>query len=127
MANCNSPSEVRASALGPRMLGLRTDCPADRLLREALDDVALGQVVEVGQADAALEVLLHLADIVAEAPQRLDPVGRDDLATAPHPGSATHDPAVGHEAARDHRALADLEDLTDLCPTLDDFDDFRLE
>ena len=40
-----------------------------RLRREALDDVALLDVVEVRQADAALEVGGHLANVVPEATQ----------------------------------------------------------
>ena len=101
--------------------------PADGLRGEALDDVAFHEVVEVGQADAALVVLLDLADVVAEAAQRLDPVGRDDLAAAPDPGAAADDPAVGDERAGDDRVLADPDDLADLGATLDDLDDLRLE
>ena len=80
-----------------------------------------------GEADAALVVRLDLADVVAEAAQRLDPVGGDDLAAAPDAGAAADDPAVGDERAGDDRALADAEDLADLGAALDDLDDLRLE
>ena len=84
--------------------------------------------MEVRESDAALVVLLDLADVVAEAAQRLDPVGGDHLAAAPDAGvAATDDPAVGDERAGDDRALADPDDLADLRPTLDDLDDLRLE
>ena len=100
----------------------------DRLRGEAFDDVAFHDVVEVGEADAALVVLLDLADVVAEAAQRLDPVGRDDLGAAPDAGvAAADDPAVGDERAGDDRVLADADDLADLRPALDDLDDLRLE
>ena len=59
-------------ALARSRLGVRTRLTVCE--REALDDVALFQVVEVGQADAALVVLLDLADVVAEPAERLDPV-----------------------------------------------------
>ena len=84
--------------------------------------------MEVRQADAALVVLLDLADVVAEPPKRLDPVGGDDLGAAPDPGvAAADDPPVGDERAGDDRVLADADDLADLRPTLDDLDDLRLE
>ena len=97
------------------------------LLGEALDDVALRQVVVPGEADAALEVRGHLADVVAEPAQRLDPVRGDELAAAPDAGAAADDAAVGDVAAGDDRALADPEDLADLGATLDDLDDLGLE
>ena len=58
---------------GPRPVRRR---PGYRLLGEAFDDVAFLEVVEPGEADAALVVLLDLADVVAEPAERLDPVGR---------------------------------------------------
>ena len=94
---------------------------------EAFDDVALFEVVVVGEADAALVVGGDLADVVAEAAQRLDLVGRDDLAAAPDPRAAADDPAVGDVRAGDDGALADAEDLADLGATLDDLDHDRLE
>src|SRR6185369_16744195 len=100
---------------------------ADALGGETFDDVSLLEVVVPGQADAALVVLLDLADVVAEAAERLDPVGDDDLAVAPDTRATPDDPAVGDEAAGDDRALADAEDLADLGTTLDDLDDLGLE
>src|SRR5882672_3458218 len=101
--------------------------PGDGLRGETLDDVALFEVVVVGEADAAFVVRLDLADVVAEAPQRLDPIGRDHLAIAPDTSAGPDDPTVGDERTGDDRALADPEDLADLRPTLDDLDDLRLE
>src|SRR4051812_1453009 len=102
--------------------------PAAGLLREALDDVALFEVVVPGEADAALEVRGDLAHVVPEAAERVDPVGRHDLPGTPHPGAARPDnPAVGDEAAGDDGALADPEDLPDLGAALDDLHHLRLE
>src|SRR5439155_20317457 len=112
---------------GPHLPGSAREDARDRLRGEAFDEVALLQIVVVRQADAALVVREHLANVVAEAAQGLDPVGRDDLAVAPDAGAAADDPAVGDEAAGDHRALADPEDLADLGAALDDLDDLRLE
>ena len=83
--------------------------------------------MEGGEPDAALVVRLDLADVVAEAPQRLDPVGRDDLAAAPDPRAAADDAAVGDVRPGDDRVLADPDDLADLGAALDDLDDLRLE
>ena len=116
---------IDSPAAGAAQLAERA---ADRLRGEAFDDVALHDVVEVGEADAALVVLLDLADVVAEPAERLDPVGGDDLGAPPDAGvAAADDPAVGDERAGDDRALADADDLADLRPTLDDLDDLRLE
>src|SRR4051794_25244935 len=93
--------------------------PGDRLGDETLDDVAFLEIVEPGQPDAALVVLGDLSDVVPEPPERLDPIGRDDLPVAPDTGTAADDTAVRDEAARDDRALADPEDLADLRATLD--------
>src|SRR5204863_8568398 len=112
----------------PSVPGLRgRRDPADRLTREALDDVAFLEVVEVRQGDAALEVGGDLANIVPEATERLDPVGCDDLATAPNTGPTTNDPALGHDGAGDDLVAAHLDQLPHLGSTLDDLDDFGLE
>src|SRR6478752_3468247 len=73
----------------------RREGATHRLGCEALDDVAFLEVVEVRQPDAALEARRDLADIVPEAAERLDPIGRDDLAAAPDPRAALDHPAVG--------------------------------
>jgi hypothetical protein len=83
--------------------------------------------MKIREADAAFVVRGDLTDVVAEAAERLDPVGGDDLAAPPHPGVAADDPAIGHERAGDDRVLADADDLADLRPALDDLDDLRLE
>src|SRR5205809_4629076 len=83
--------------------------------------------MEVGQADATFVVRGYFPDVVAEAAQGFDPVGRDDLATAPDARAATHDPAVRHERSGNHRVLADMEDLAYLRPALDDFDHLGLQ
>src|SRR3954451_8023486 len=102
--------------------------PTDGLRGEALDHVAFHDVVEVGESDSAFVVLGHFADIVAEPAERLDPVRRDDLATAPDTGvAAADDASVSDERARDDRVLADADDLSDLGASLDDLDDLGFE
>src|SRR3546814_20301743 len=51
-----------------------------RSLLERLDDVALLQVLEVAEADAALEAGVDLAHVVLEATQRVDGALPDDRA-----------------------------------------------
>ena len=46
--------------------------PGDLSLFEGLDEVALLEVLEVGQADAALEALADLTGVVLEPLERLD-------------------------------------------------------
>src|SRR6476620_2899558 len=101
--------------------------PADRLRRVALDDVAFLDNVEVGEPDAALVVGEHLADVIAEPAERLDPVGCDHLAATPDACPASDDPSVGDERTGDHRVLADADDLTDFGTSLDDLDDLGFE
>src|SRR5262245_57322409 len=96
--------------------GLALGGARHHLLAEALDDVADLQVVEIGQADAALEARGYFTDVVAEAAQRLDAIGGDRFAVArpEDPGATADDPTVVHVAAGDDRRLADAEDLADL-------------
>src|SRR5205823_408424 len=64
-----------------------------------LDDVALLEILEVREADAALEAGLYLADVVLEPLQRRDRAGPDDHAVAEEPALApTGDGAVAHVA-----------------------------
>src|SRR5438093_12776427 len=49
-----------------------------------LDHVTFLEVVEVAERDAAVVVLDHLAHVVLETLQRLDPAGRDLGAVAEH-------------------------------------------
>src|SRR3990172_8768364 len=106
---------------------LRGEGTTDGLGAEALDHVALLEIIEPGKGDAAFEAGCDFADVVPEATQRLDPVGGDDLPASPDPGAASDDPPVGDVRARDDLALANLDDLADLGPTLDDLDLLRLE
>src|SRR6202795_2604855 len=99
----------------------------DRLRGKALDHIALLEIMEVRQADAALVVRGDFPDVVAEPSKRLDPVCRDDLSSAPHPGVPADDPAVGHERSGDDRVLADPEDLADFGTALHDLDHLGLE
>ena len=87
--------------------GSQRQATADRLtvwvvkhsMTSPFDDVS-----RVGEADAALEARLDLADVVLEPAQRVDLVGRDDLAAAPQAGAAVaDDPAVGDVRAGDDR------------------------
>src|SRR6185436_1253482 len=75
-----------------------------------------------------LEVRQDFPDVVAEAPQRLDTVRRDDLGAPPDAGvAAANDAPVGHERTGDHRVLADADDLAHLGTALHDLHDLRLE
>ena len=113
---------VHARPRGARARAIRClQRGGDLFHRVTLDDVALLEVLEPGEADPALEVLGDLADVVAEAAERLDPVVGDDLlAAAPDARATADDPPVGDEAARDRRALADPEELPDLGAALDE-------
>src|SRR5579871_3505201 len=71
--------------------------PRDLPLLVGLDDVALVQVLEVGEADAALEALVHLAHVILEAPQRGDGALPDHHALA----QEAHLRAAGDDAAAD--------------------------
>src|SRR5215212_4848434 len=104
----------RVDASGRRR-GRRVEGARDLLGAVALDQVADLDVVEVLDADAALEALADLAHVVLEAPQRRDravvhlrPVA--DYADAP---LAVDDPAP-HRAARDDADLRHLERLAHL-------------
>src|SRR6476661_10977906 len=120
MRALSSPIPVGAGRLGD---GRSTD----RLGGEALEHVALDDVARRGEADAALEPGLDLADVVLEPAERVDLVGGDHLAAAPDahaPGA--DDAAVGDVRAGDDRS-ADLDDLAHLGAPLDDLDLLRLE
>src|SRR5699024_8648588 len=69
---------------------------ATRLLAhlEGLDDVALGDVVEGPEADAALETFADLGDVVLLPPQRLD--GE----VVPHDDAVPQQPGLGVPADR---------------------------
>src|SRR5688500_10705696 len=74
------------------------------LHRKHLDDVADLEVVVVGEADAAFEAGLDLADVVLEAAQRPDlPLVHDDVVAeqACVRVAGPCDAAVGHHAAGD--------------------------
>src|SRR5690606_7910398 len=62
-----------------------------------LDEVALLDVVEVGQADTALEALGHLANVVLEPLERVDGPVVGDVATGDgsDPGNPEHGPDLG--------------------------------
>src|SRR5919108_2290185 len=80
-----------------------------------LEHVAFLHVVEVLEQDAALETLLHLADVVLEAAQLPDSGVVDDRALAEY----AHVRAAANDAARDVRAgdgaePRDPEQLPDL-------------
>ena len=64
-ASVRCRSTVRVSTCTARLPS--GSAAGDLALLEGLDDVALLEVLEVGQADAALEALAHLADVVLEA------------------------------------------------------------
>src|SRR5215467_16018669 len=82
---------------------------------EGFDDVALLQVLVVGEGHAAFLAALHLAHLVLEALERGEFAFVDDhvVADEAHLGAAAHH-ALGHAAARDLADLGDREDLQDL-------------
>src|SRR5919197_2151995 len=82
---------------------------------EDLEDVALAEVVEALEEDAALEALGHLAHVVLEAPELRDRRLVDDrpVANDPHAG-ATADDTAGHVGAGDRAEARDAEELPDL-------------
>src|SRR4051812_1920358 len=86
----------------------------DLALLEGLDDVALLQVLVVGQPDAALEALTDLSSVVLEPLQRGDDALPQDDAVAQEAdlGAAGDDP-VGDVAAGDGTDARDAEDLPD--------------
>src|SRR5581483_2455587 len=84
----------------------RTDGSApgtgDLLELIGLDDVALLEVLEVGEPNAALEAGRHRARVVLEPLERLDRAVPDDDALAQEPHArAARDDAVGDVATRD--------------------------
>src|SRR5256886_3574576 len=93
-----------------------------------LDDVALLEVLEVAEADAAFEALLHLTGVVLEPLERRDRAIPDDDAVAQetHPRAAC-DHAVLHVAARHPADTRDREHLADLGVARDDFLELGLE
>src|SRR5437763_5708127 len=80
-----------------------------------LEDVALAQVVEAVEEDAALEALGHLAHVVLEAPELRDRrlVNDGPVADDPNPRATTHD-AARDVAAGDRAEPRDAEELPDL-------------
>src|SRR4029079_12014020 len=82
---------------------------------EDLEDVALAEVVEAVEEDAALEALGDLAHVVLEAPERRDRRLMDDRAVADDPRArAAADDAARDVAARDRAETRDAEELPHL-------------
>src|SRR5579862_3040956 len=82
---------------------------------EALDDVALFDIVVILERHAAFETFAHFADFVLEALQGLQRAFMDhDVVTQQaHFAAALHE-ALRHHAARDFADLRDVEDFADL-------------
>src|SRR5439155_27262909 len=98
--------------------------------REHLDDVADLDVVELLEADPALESGLHLAHVVLEAAQRPDLAFVDDDVIAQEARlrvARARDAAFADDGARDRAELRDLEGLAHLCHADADFLEGRLE
>src|SRR5690606_27644101 len=92
----------------------------DLLDRVALDDVADLHVVEVRDADAALEALAYLPDVVLEPLEGTDLAVVHDDAVADHARPALAvDAALRDVATGDRADLADLEGLAHLGRALD--------
>src|SRR5262245_48148342 len=88
----------------------------------AFEDIANFDVVEVLDADAALETIAHLANVVLEAPERCDAAIEDLDAITNHAQPAlTIDDTTSHETAGDGADTRDLEDLANLRLAENDF------
>src|SRR5262249_49884950 len=122
----SNPTVILRCALGPR--ASRAD--GDALHREHLDDIADLDVVELLEADAALEPGLHLADIVLEPAQRPDlPLVDDDVVAdqARLRVAGADDAALGDHAAGNRAVLRDLEGVPHLGDPDADLLERRLE
>src|SRR5437016_6806867 len=90
-------------------------CPWDLALLVGLDDVAGLQVLEVGEADAALVAGLDLAHVVLESLERRDGAGPDDDTLAQEADlRAPRDHTVLDVAAGDGADARDAEHLAHL-------------
>src|SRR6187397_2970286 len=108
-------------------LGTRSD-PSDLALFEGLDQVALLEVLEVGQADAALEALTDLPSIFLEPLERVDAALPDDDALAQEADlRAAGDDTRAHAATGDEADARDAEDLAHLGLARDDLFELRCE
>src|ERR1700712_1925208 len=91
--------------------GRRGQRPRDLLRAIALDHVADLDVVEVLDADTALEAFAHFLDVVLEAAQRPDGAVEYFHAVADDPDARlTVDDPAAHRAAGDEADLRHLED-----------------
>src|SRR6266852_7546991 len=115
-------SKLRASAI---LCGNR-----DPFHGEDLDDVADLEVVELLEADAALEARLHLADVVLEAAERSYLAFVDDDVVAEETRlrvAGTRDAPFGHHAAGNRAELRHLERLAHVGHADADFLESRLQ
>src|SRR3954466_16073905 len=120
MTTCSSR---RRRSAGGRLEGAR-----DLLGAIALDDVADLEVVEVLDADAALEPFAHLAHVFLEATERRDRAVVDLHAIADDARTTLAvDDAAAHVAAGDRAEAGDLEDLAHHRLAGDDLALFRTE
>src|SRR3982751_3210997 len=120
MTTCSSR---RRRSAGGRLEGAR-----DLLGAIALDDVADLEVVEVLDADAALESFAHLAHVFLEATERRDGAVVDLHAiTDDARTTLAVDDAAAHGAAGDRAEAGDLEHLAHHRLTGDDLTLFRAE
>src|SRR5476649_1318829 len=94
----------------------------DRFLAIALEQIADLDVVEVLDADAALEPVLHFLHVVLEAAERADDAVVHFGAVANHAHAALPvDHAAADDAAGDRADLRDLERLAHFGFAVDDF------
>src|SRR4030042_2983900 len=109
-----------SSTISPMtMLGLRGRGSGrpDLFDEVGLQEVALLEVLELLQGDAALQVLLDLGGVVLQALERGHAPLVDDLLVADDPNlGVAADLAVRHQTAGDLTDLGDLEHFTDFGP-----------
>src|SRR5471030_2845227 len=92
------------------------------------DHVALLEIGELRDLDAALEVLGHFADVVLEAAERFEFAVPDDGRVADDADLRIADELAGlHVATRDRADLRDLEDLAYFGAPEDDLAELRSE
>src|SRR5579862_7953969 len=126
---CELAADLIGDAVGSGALRHLCD-DLHALVLEHLDHVADLDVVELFEADAALESRFHFADVVLEPAQRSDLafVNDDVVAQQARLGVArSGDPSLGDMAARDRSELRDLERIAHFRDADPDFLERRIE
>ena len=105
--------EVLTAVLASRAL----ECGFAFFNIKALDLITLTVVVEVGDADTALEARAHFGDILLESLQGVDACFRNDFSLAAQTGGLVAVDLTFCDHAASHRSFANGEYLTDFGET----------